>query len=54
MAESARVNIAGAGRAKVHATEDLAVEIGGVGLVSYVGEPNVQQNVAGLGRVKKA
>jgi hypothetical protein len=54
VAESARVNIAGAGRAKVHATEDLAVEIGGVGLVSYVGEPNVQQNVAGLGRVKKA
>lgn len=54
VAQSARVNIAGAGRAKVHATEDLAVEIGGVGTVTYIGEPNVQQNVAGLGRVKKA
>ncbi len=52
--QSARVNIAGAGRAKVHATDDLAVEIGGVGSVSYVGEPNVRQNVAGLGRVKRA
>lgn len=54
VAQSARVNIAGAGRAKVHATEDLAVEIGGVGSVSYIGEPNVQQKVAGLGRVKRA
>lgn len=54
VAQSARVDIAGAGRAKVHATEELAVEIGGVGSVSYVGEPNVRQKVAGLGRVKRA
>ena len=27
--ETAKVNIAGAGRAKVHATQDLAVDIGG-------------------------
>ena len=52
--ETAKVNIAGAGRAKVHATEDLAVEIGGVGSVSYVGAPRLRESVNGLGRVKKA
>jgi hypothetical protein len=52
--ETVKVNIAGAGRAKVHATEDLAVDIGGVGSVTYVGEPRLRPNVQGLGRVKKA
>jgi hypothetical protein len=52
--ETAKVNIAGAGRAKVHATQDLAVDIGGVGSVTYVGDPRITPNVGGLGRVKKA
>jgi hypothetical protein len=52
--ETVKVNIAGAGRAKVHATEDLAVDIGGIGSVTYVGEPRIRPNVQGLGRVKKA
>jgi hypothetical protein len=52
--ETVKVNIAGAGRAKVHATEDLAVDIGGVGSVTYVGDPRIRPNVQGLGRVKKA
>ena len=52
--ETAKVNIAGAGRAKVHATQDLAVEIGGVGSVTYVGDPRITPNVGGLGRVKRA
>lgn len=52
--ETAKVSISGAGRAKVHATQDLAVEIGGVGSVTYVGDPRITPNVGGLGRVKKA
>lgn len=52
--ETAKVNIAGAGRAKVHATQDLAVDIGGVGSVTYVGDPQITPNVGGLGRVKRA
>jgi putative autotransporter adhesin-like protein len=52
--ETVKVEINGAGRAKVHATEDLAAEIGGVGQVSYVGEPRVRSRVDGLGRIKKA
>jgi hypothetical protein len=52
--ETVKVNIAGAGRAKVHATEDLAVDIGGIGSVTYIGEPRIRPNVQGLGRVKKA
>ena len=52
--ETAKVNIAGAGRARVHATEDLAVDIGGIGSVTYVGDPRIRPNIQGLGRVKKA
>ena len=52
--ETAKVSISGAGRAKVHATQDLAVEIGGVGSVTYVGDPRITPNVGGLGRVKRA
>jgi putative autotransporter adhesin-like protein len=52
--ETVKVNIAGAGRAKVHATQDLAVDIGGVGSVTYIGDPRITPNVGGLGRVKRA
>jgi len=51
--ETVHVEIAGAGRAKVHATQDLRAEIGGVGQISYVGDPRVKSHVGGLGRIKK-
>lgn len=52
--EAVSVNISGAGRAKVHATRVLDITIGGVGSVSYLGEPQIRQNVGGLGRVSRA
>jgi hypothetical protein len=51
--ETVRVDISGAGRAKVHATKDLTAEIGGVGQISYIGDPRVKSHVGGLGRIKK-
>jgi hypothetical protein len=51
--ETVHVEIAGAGRAKVHATQDLRAEIGGVGQITYVGDPRVKSHVGGLGRIKK-
>ena len=48
--ETVDVNIAGAGRAKVHATRELVAEIGGVGQISYLGDPSVRSRVTGLGR----
>lgn len=50
----ATVTINGAGKAKVNATDSLHISIGGVGSVTYLGDPSVQQNVGGLGRVKRA
>jgi len=52
--ETVNVNIAGAGRAKVHATRELVAEIGGVGQISYLGDPSVRSRVTGLGRIKRA
>jgi hypothetical protein len=52
--QTVSVNIAGAGRAKVHATRELEAEIGGVGQISYVGDPSVRSRVTGLGRIKRA
>ncbi|HQY30470.1 MAG TPA: head GIN domain-containing protein, partial [Thermomicrobiales bacterium] len=52
--ESVHVSIAGAGRAKVHATADLRAEIGGVGQISYLGDPKVHSEITGLGRIKRA
>jgi hypothetical protein len=51
--ETVRVDISGAGRAKVNATRDLSAEIGGVGQISYIGDPQVKSHVGGLGRIKK-
>ncbi len=52
--EAIAVIITGAGRAKVNATRLLDVTISGIGSVSYHGNPEVRQNVGGLGRVSRA
>lgn len=52
--DTAQVRIPGAGRAKVNAGKKLIVEIGGLGMVSYLGNPELDRNVGGLGKVSKA
>lgn len=54
--ESAKavVNIAGAGKAHVRVAESLDVTVGGMGTVTYIGDPTVTQHIGGFGRVEKA
>lgn len=51
--EECSINIAGSGTAKVFASSNLDVSIGGSGDVYYGGKPaNVHQSVAGSGKIK--
>lgn len=49
----AQVVIGGSGRARVNASEQLAVDISGSGTVTYFGNPDVQQRVRGAGSVER-
>lgn len=53
IAEEVRVDIAGAGSARVFAEDDLYVDISGVGSVRYRGDPDIHKNVSGLGSLKR-
>ncbi len=47
------VRISGSGSGTVNVSEQLDVKIGGVGKVSYIGNPEVRQRISGVGSVKK-
>ncbi len=49
---NASVEMKGAGKAVVAATEELNVVIRGLGKVSYHGEPRVNKDISGLGKVE--
>jgi hypothetical protein len=51
--ETADVRLSGLGSATVRVSERLDVEISGGGSVKYIGNPTVQQNISGLGRVEQ-
>jgi hypothetical protein len=51
--ENMRLDISGAGDAKVHATKTLKVEASGAASVRYEGNPSVDQRVSGAGDVRK-
>jgi hypothetical protein len=46
-----RVDISGAGKARVRAEAELDVRISGAGKVLYVGNPVVRKRISGIGRV---
>jgi hypothetical protein len=48
-ASTAKVNVTGAGGAKVWASDSLSVSITGAGSVSYYGSPAISKNITGLG-----
>jgi hypothetical protein len=48
-----RVDMSGAGAAKVNAKDKLDVSISGVGSVRYRGEPEIHKNISGLGTLKR-
>lgn len=47
------LDISGAGRAEVNATDALKVSISGAGKVTYSGNPRVSKDISGAGRVTK-
>lgn len=51
--ENATVRLTGLGSATVRVSETLNVTISGGGSVRYIGNPSVEQNVSGLGRVEQ-
>ena len=48
-----RIEVEGAGSAVVNASEELDAKVGGTGFVEYVGDPTIEQDVSGVGRVSK-
>lgn len=51
--KQATVRNSGVGKAVVNVSEHLDAIVSGVGSVEYVGSPQVQESISGLGRVKK-
>jgi hypothetical protein len=51
--KTADIEISGVGEAKVRVSERLDASISGSGSVEYIGNPNVSQQVSGVGSVKK-
>ncbi len=53
IAKDVKVDMSGAGSARVYAKEKLNVSISGLGTVRYRGEPEIQKNISGLGSLKR-
>ena len=51
--ERAEMTVSGAGKAYINAKTSLAVEISGAGLVEYVGNPKLKQQISGVGKVRR-
>lgn len=47
------VEVSGAGKAVVNASNSLAVEISGAGKVEYLGDPQLKQSISGIGKVTR-
>ena len=51
--DRAELHVTGAGKAFVNARTSLAVEISGAGVVEYLGNPKLQQDISGVGKVRR-
>jgi hypothetical protein len=51
--KTAKLSIAGAGRAEVSASDSLNVSISGAGKVTYSGNPRVEKEISGAGSVRQ-
>ncbi len=50
---SADIETSGAGQATVNATDNLKVRISGAGKIWYVGDPNIDEVISGVGSIEK-
>jgi hypothetical protein len=53
ISDSASLQVSGAGKALINALKTLKVEISGAGVVKYVGDPKVEQDITGVGKVSR-
>lgn len=53
VAKTASIDLSGAGKASVNASESLDVDVSGVGSVVYVGDPKLTKDISGMGSVRK-
>jgi hypothetical protein len=51
--DRAEVHVSGAGKAYVNAKTSLTVEISGAALVEYSGNPKLEQEISGVGKVRR-
>lgn len=47
------VDVSGAGKAVINASNSLAVDISGAGKVEYLGEPKLRQTISGIGKIAR-
>jgi hypothetical protein len=53
VSEDAVVEVSGAGKAVVNASNSLAVDISGAGRVEYLGDPKLKQSISGIGKITR-
>jgi len=54
VSDSASLQVSGAGKAFVNAVKTLKVEIAGAGVVTYLGDPKIEQEISGVGKISRA
>lgn len=54
VSDNASLQVSGAGKAFVNAVKTLKVEIAGAGVVTYLGDPKVAQEISGVGKISRA
>jgi Putative auto-transporter adhesin, head GIN domain len=53
LSDTVVLEISGAGKALVNAVTSLKVEISGAGAVQYIGNPRVEQDISGMGKISR-
>jgi hypothetical protein len=53
VSSDAVVDVSGAGKAVINASNSLAVDISGAGKVEYLGEPKLRQTISGIGKIAR-
>ena len=53
VSESAVLEVSGAGKALINASQSLRVGISGAGAVQYVGNPKLEQEISGVGKITR-
>jgi hypothetical protein len=53
LSDKADIRVSGAGKAIVNAARLLKVDISGAGVVEYIGDPKIEQQISGVGKIRR-